>query len=572
MTLTTPVELEVQKTHRWAARFGWLILPWLIFVVHGLCFRSWIIDDAGISFVYARNLVAGHGLVSQPGLPPVEGYSNPLWVLMLAPLFALGLFHPILTPKLLSVLLIAGAFFLVHRAIGRMDPGARLAAPIALTFVALNTSFVVWSTSGLENPLYVLLICGLLNCLLATRARPTTAGLMAAAIALTRPEGVLYAALYPLARTLRSARERSRVVEELRGLTVYGVTFGLTAGSYLSFRWLYFGEWMPNTYYAKGGPETTGLLPHAFDLLSGLASHLGVGLVLAITVLSIRLVSLRSYSYGHLVLGLFMLWSGLAHLLLPPDWMGEYRFATPFFVFFYAYTVLIFSTSLRQDHSVPKPLAAALLLFALAAQVALFAPRSARFAQQPTVPFTAVAAGYATQFDEFATRLSVEDGSLLLPDVGGTLYYSKLRIYDLAGLTDAVAARTLGKHPAVFRDYVFDQVQPTFIHLHGYWALRAGFDLDSRFQHDYLPIRGWINKYSNDPSRTVWSGDFVRRDSVSNLAELRLIQEENADPDGLLPAWDPPPDPPDADARRPSASQSSDAGRSLTFRAENSTS
>ena len=34
--------------------------------------------------------------------------------------------------------------------------------PLILTLVALNTSFVVWTTSGLENPLYVLLTCILL--------------------------------------------------------------------------------------------------------------------------------------------------------------------------------------------------------------------------------------------------------------------------------------------------------------------------------------------------------------------------------------------------------------------------
>ena len=35
------------------------------------------IDDAGISFSYARNFALGDGLVSQPGFPPVEGFSNP---------------------------------------------------------------------------------------------------------------------------------------------------------------------------------------------------------------------------------------------------------------------------------------------------------------------------------------------------------------------------------------------------------------------------------------------------------------------------------------------------------------
>ena len=46
--------------------------------------RGWLVDDAAISMAYAANWTAGHGLVAQPGLPPVEGYSNFLWVVVLA--------------------------------------------------------------------------------------------------------------------------------------------------------------------------------------------------------------------------------------------------------------------------------------------------------------------------------------------------------------------------------------------------------------------------------------------------------------------------------------------------------
>ncbi len=66
-------------------------------------FGAWQIDDAGISFAYARNLALGHGLVAQPGVIPVEGYSNPLWVFLLAAFSVVRLFDPLWTPKLLSL-------------------------------------------------------------------------------------------------------------------------------------------------------------------------------------------------------------------------------------------------------------------------------------------------------------------------------------------------------------------------------------------------------------------------------------------------------------------------------------
>src|SRR3954469_12755146 len=61
-----------------------------------------IIDDAYISFRYAENLVAGHGLVFNPG-ERVEGYTNFLWVLIIAAVHALG-GESLASAKLLSTL------------------------------------------------------------------------------------------------------------------------------------------------------------------------------------------------------------------------------------------------------------------------------------------------------------------------------------------------------------------------------------------------------------------------------------------------------------------------------------
>ena len=51
--------------------------------------RAWVCDDAFISFRYALNLVRGQGLVFNPG-ERVEGYSNPLWTILMAVGLALG--------------------------------------------------------------------------------------------------------------------------------------------------------------------------------------------------------------------------------------------------------------------------------------------------------------------------------------------------------------------------------------------------------------------------------------------------------------------------------------------------
>jgi len=53
---------------------------------------TWIVDDAGLTFAYARSLSSGDGLVLQPGAAPVEGFSSPAWMALLVVGRWLGLF------------------------------------------------------------------------------------------------------------------------------------------------------------------------------------------------------------------------------------------------------------------------------------------------------------------------------------------------------------------------------------------------------------------------------------------------------------------------------------------------
>jgi len=149
--------------------------------------------------------------------------------------------------------------------------------------------------------------------------------------------------------------------------------------------------------------------------------------------------------------------------------------------------------------------------------------------RKPTVPFIKIAKFYGYKLNDYAKLLNVKKGSFLLPDVGGALYYSNLRIYDLAGLTDKTIARTLGKNQQEFYDYVFENIKPTFIHTHGFWTYKSQFDKDERFRKDYIPIKegvdNWIlKKYGME----IYSGDYVRRDifngELENLQQLQTTE------------------------------------------------
>lgn len=153
------------------------------------------------------------------------------------------------------------------------------------------------------------------------------------------------------------------------------------------------------------------------------------------------------------------------------------------------------------------------------ASILLFRPRSQQFAVNPTVPLSTVAQRYGFRFNEYAMKLGLHHGSVLLPDIGGALYYSNLKVHDLGGLCDKRIAQNYARLEKIdLWQYVFDEIRPTFIHLHDSWTLNSQLQLDRRFSRDYLPIveneTPLIRTYNQQYHRHFRNGDYVRRDAI----------------------------------------------------------
>ncbi len=523
--------------------------PLLIYLAHALLFGDWIVDDAGISFAYARNLAMGHGLVAQPGLAPVEGFSNFLWTVLLAALHRVRLFDPLLTPKLLSLALVGASFLLLHRSLARLDPAAKVVSLVALCLTALDTAFVAWTVSGLENPLYVFLVCVLFALLVRERTAGATprlslaAGAAAAGIAMTRPDGILYVLLYPLLTPFAEGPPRPAVAARRIGL--FTVAFAALFGGFLIFRVAYFGDLYPNTYHVKGGPtgeaviELLALHPDMvrklLALMAGVAGPLGGLVAAALGIASAFLAGRGQLRWSHAAPIAFAGCAAAVYLLLPPDWMGHHRFATPFFPFFYAAGGMVAVAIGREllplapRRSVVGRLAATA---ALGLALLYFAPRSVLLAAEPAIPFAAVEAEFGQRFNRFAAALGIENGSILLPDVGGALWSSRLRVYDLAGLCDPTIARALREGREALHEHVFTVVRPTFIHVHDYWTAVAALEADPRLARDYVPLLIYVEPQvlTWTKGRPLHSGTFVRREATTGKDEvLQAIRAELTD-------------------------------------------
>lgn len=515
-------------------------IPLCVFLIHASLLGSWIMDDAGIAFAYARNLAAGQGLVSQPGAPPVEGYSDFLWVLLMAVFYRLGLFHVVWTPKIVACVLTAGTFLVVTYTLRRSTSWWPGIAASALTLLALQPGLVIWSVSGLENSLYVfllsLLVVGAANLLTAPAPSRTSLALMgvvAVGAAATRPDGVIYAAVVPMVLAARAWMARG-LRPWLEALAVYGVVTATLLGALTGFRWWYFGDVFPNTYYVKGAEHMTsiwavvGLSPEIVlritNLAAAIAGHrAATWFLLAVLASTVFLVTVRRFPPFLALLGLFSVVSATAYLLLPRDYMGEYRFASPFFLFFYMYLVVLawsLCDATKLARTSRRQLFVALMALLVATSVFHVARRSVSFAANPTTPLAKVSDYFGARYNLLAEGLGLPSASLLAPNQGGTLLHSNLKLFDLAGLCDRTIARTIGRNQPAFYDYVFERIRPTFIHLHGNWVRRANLDGDPRFRRDYVPIH--VRHGDKKQAAYIASADFVRRDALHGPIDPRV--------------------------------------------------
>ncbi|MGI8608576.1 MAG: hypothetical protein ACR2MY_05010 [Candidatus Dormibacteria bacterium] len=211
-----------------------------------------LFDDPMISMRFARNLARGYGLVWNPGGAHVEGYTNFLWTLWLAALHLLPV-RDTLQPLLVMgsgviILLLAG--LAAGSLATRLSGGDRSAGIAAIAATLFYYPLVYWTLRGFEVGLLALLVLLAIILTLRLEANPSTRtwvllGLVLAAMILTRPDGLLPAAVavsYLAVTCPRSARPQ-----------VIGLALAMVAvfGLQTAWRLAYYGDPLPNTYYLK---------------------------------------------------------------------------------------------------------------------------------------------------------------------------------------------------------------------------------------------------------------------------------------------------------------------------------
>lgn len=204
----------------------------------------WLDDDQMVSMRYARHLADGHGLVWNVG-ERVEGYSDFLWVLVMALVHVLGA-----SDAQASVFVVAiGLAFLIAvlwqmRGVLRcLRCESQLALASALAASVCCIDIMSWVHGGFSIPLSTFLHLFVVRRILAANRIDLLTGVTMAILPLVRDDMmVLWVSESLLLLVLRPKQERI--------WTVLALTL-VPAALHEVFRIVYYGEWLPNTYYLK---------------------------------------------------------------------------------------------------------------------------------------------------------------------------------------------------------------------------------------------------------------------------------------------------------------------------------
>lgn len=438
-------------------------------------------DDAFISYRYARNLSDGVGPVWNSG-QHVEGYTNFLWVAILAGLHKLGA-DIVLSGRwlgyALAVVSAAAAYFLTSQLI--VGTPGRIAGFIAAILLCSSGAWAMWATAGLEAPLFASLT--LIAVMLHLRERPRrdrvgwppASGIVWAFVGMARADGALLAGvtglfkLGDLVLQVRAAPKGMRLRAFVFGGAHVVLWVGLFAAFYAPYfiwRYNYYDWFFPNTYYAKVGAGLDQYdrgIKYVIAFLQETGGWLLLLLPLAIAEKAVR----RGAALYVLVLA--GVWLGYT-AYVGGDSLLRYRFIAPVLPLYYgvlAVTAVSIATRLRTAMPRQRYVAEAIASVAVLASVSITLHPQAVDAwdirgERRAVEQRAIIGLWMRD------NLPVDTTVAAIP-IGALGYESRLTIIDMLGITDEhIAHRKLkigelaAGHEKYDSEYVLD-LQPDII-------------------------------------------------------------------------------------------------------------
>lgn len=429
----------------------WIVIVAMLFVaasafVHARQYRYNVIDDSYISFQFAKNLATGRGIVFNPG-ERVEGYTNFLWVVLLAPFYLFARAASIDFTKVAIVLnaLVALGCLATMGAIARRIFANRLAPVVVwVGLTALDAAFQGYAASGMENHLFALFtLLALYAHEAATKRRALAIGAALAGVCLTRPDGVLFVlawGVYELAR-LPSREPGASISAKLREPVAIGLVFTAIFGAYFAWRFRYYGALLPNTFYLKVG-----------DTFAGVPRGIEYARTFVVDRMYVPILALGAIAFLKRRLVVWLLAYVVVHaayvIYVGGDFYTGHRYFVAILPVLYL-AIAIFVDGVAESDWVRdrlpdgswrgQPLAAASAVGLF--WIAIFTQRG-----YERGPYTREVLRFAAQVDNnvrymrWLHRPGVPGESMVVGDIGAAGFFADLRVIDVYGVVDPVVA------------------------------------------------------------------------------------------------------------------------------------
>jgi hypothetical protein len=421
------------------------------------------LDDAYIGFTYIRNFINGSGFVFNPG-ERIEGITNIGWLLfLLVPACILPI--PI-AAKITSLFLVIATLAITYRIARELseenDNG--LLAIITVLCTAASFDFMFFAFSGMETSLLAFLLTAVL--LLILRHHYTTASAIMAAAFCVRPETLPIAPLWLLSCAL------FRTVP-LNSLKLPALVFSVIIAAIELGRFLYFGEFLPNTFTAK--PTTSSeFLARLSDLPARISDFKNISqpfsslLVCHVMGAGLWILHKKGHKAVVYLLGLIVGAGFLFGVYARQDWTGLGRYFAPYipsaFLLLTVGGILLIRllpVKTMTKNAVLLGAFSALIFTGLFDTVLTLRPKI-----QELYPWYVAHSRSLVPAAKWIEKNTPDDACIAARRIGCLSYYGKRYVFDYKfGLTDTDVAQLIAEHHQTFNS-------PTNPALDGVWRKR----------------------------------------------------------------------------------------------------
>lgn len=405
----------------------------LIFLFNSLPqFYLWdhITDDAYISFRYTERMLDGKGLTFNDG-ERVEGFSNPLWIFIIA--ISSQIFQQDIstTARILGFLFSNIIFFFIYLIARKYLDKSKSQILLIFVFILLffTPGFHVYSTIGLEGPLLsFLIISASYFSISKNKNHLRIAALLVGLVGVCRPEGLLYVLLW-LIFTFKF--DKLNILLYLLRIIIALIPSII----YEAFRLYYYGDILPNTAYAK----PSGTYSFLFGIDDSFLYLIIISLPLTVIIIFYFFRSAKYQNNFFVTISGFLLANFIFLIYAGGDWMLLGRFILPIWpiiLIAFSYLLLFFLNEISKDSFEFKYLSYLCLISIIITQILLFKEQWFEYKSNENIP-NVMKGKDQLDVGEWLNYKVKHNSTVATLRLGGISYGApNLVFYDTFGLTD----------------------------------------------------------------------------------------------------------------------------------------